>query len=870
MSNTLCLLEFVCNLRWVLSYAVQRLDPVLEAHYAHVIERARQAESDVFRSYSSVKSLVEVSRDALTLAQEGIVYLLVAEGVLGHCPPTMHSFLLRATTSSDSRALSDCTCQSDVSSLSQLQSARNVYQAHFLFIRWLVAEGLLTDEELLDSLGDETDASACGQKSRFELHVSMAKSLSSGSPFALQAHVILTRSLILHHCCIILSVDDILAHVRFLDPMCSGTLESIEDALVFWMHHVLKVMHEKKMITDQLYGFAAKELGDSLYHSVQSGVVLGLIVHFYKQNILPLSHICTASGEGEETTRCRERRLQNWGSLLRVSEELGLWPCLYADEVELYGAVVLQLHVLRFVGELFAVLATQAEDLEEHGEDAYSMPLQQKKKDGTTAQSQGIMDVARERKRNEVTLKNCRVEKRDDIISMGKGDEANVGSSQNSSSGYPSVHSRRQYDVMMASLQMRGVDIGVSGPPNSYSSSMKKRESAGAAKAKSGVIVLASTASMRATAAASLSSSSTSSGTAGYLSRADSRRFIPEKVTLSKNLSNMELVQSHLNSAEGVMRSDVVQASQPIAINPPRLPFVANASAVTTSPISSNSPVTTAISAIAPALSQESFHATLYMESVLRASNLYDQVSFLGAKDSGKLFSPNSTVNGIHSNMKERASCTTTESSFPVNLAGNLGSPPQSRKMETARNLTSLSGSHSNLRGQGDIESEGVSPMTPELATDQSDAHSQTALTSFNQQHLSSLRSRIQRRRSEAHRKLEERLRDLLRDLSAVDPSSVPSTAAFHTLLRTLEKQQAIIKRLSSRLAAMNGGNPLWHDDVWSENEGASGVSEGPGSTHLLCREFNYGSDDGGQHAETEISSIPDAFLDDEKALLDH
>ncbi|PWU97851.1 hypothetical protein C4B63_14g212 [Trypanosoma cruzi] len=145
----------------------------------------------------------------------------------------MHSFLLRATTSSDSRALSDCTCQSDVSSLSQLQSARNVYQAHFLFIRWLVAEGLLTDEELLDSLGDETDASACGQKSRFELHVSMAKSLSSGSPFALQAHVILTRSLILHHCCIILSVDDILAHVRFLDPMCSGTLESIEDALVF-------------------------------------------------------------------------------------------------------------------------------------------------------------------------------------------------------------------------------------------------------------------------------------------------------------------------------------------------------------------------------------------------------------------------------------------------------------------------------------------------------------------------------------------------------------------------------------------------------------------------------------------------------------
>ncbi|EKF29812.1 hypothetical protein MOQ_006388 [Trypanosoma cruzi marinkellei] len=870
MSNSLCLIEFVCNLRWVLSYAVQRLDPVLEAHYNNVIKRARQAESDVLRSYSSVKSLMEVSQEALTLAQEGIVYLLVAEGVLGHCPPTLHPFLLRATTSPDSRALSDCTCQSDVSSLFQLQSARSVYQAQFLFIRWLVAEGLLTDEELLDSLGGETDASDCEQKSRFELHVSMAKSLSSGSPFALQAHVILTRSIVLHHCCLILSVDDILAHVRFLDPMCSGTLESIEDALVFWMHHVLKVMHEKKIITDQLYGFAAKELGDSLYHTVQSGVVLGLIVHFYKQDILPLSHICTASGEGEETTGCRERRLQNWGSVLRVSEELGLWPCLYADEVERYGAVVLQLHVLRFVGELFAVLATQAEDLEEHGEDVYCMPLKQTKKDGTTAQSQGTMDFARETKRNDVNLKNCHLEKGDDIITMGKGDEANVVSSQNSSSGYPSAHSRRQYDVMMASLQMRGVDIGVSGPQRSYSSSVKTRGSAGAAKATSGVIVVASTASMGATAAVTSSTSSSSSGTAGYLSRTASRRFIPDNLTLSKNLSNTELVHSHVNSAGGVIKGNVVQARQPTAINPPCLSFVANANAVPTSPISTNSPVATVLAAVAPALSHENFPAPPSMESVVRASNPYDQVSFLGEKDSGKLFPPTSTVNGIHNNMKESASCTTTESSFPINLAGKLGSPPQSKEMETARNLTSSSRSHSNLRGQGDIESEGISPMTPELATDQSDAYSQTALTSFNQQHLSSLRSQSQRRRSEAHRQLERRLRDLLRDLSAVDPSSIPCTAAFHTLLRTLEKQQTIIQRLSSRLEAMNGGNPLSHDDVWSWNEGTSGVSEGPGSTHLLCCEFNCGSDGSGQNAETEISSIPDDFLDDEKAPLDH
>ncbi|RNF12898.1 hypothetical protein TraAM80_00056 [Trypanosoma rangeli] len=229
MSATLSVIEFVCNLRWVLSYAVQRLDPVLEAHYANVLERARQAERDVSRSYAPVKSLAEVSSDALALAQEGIVYLLVAEGVLGHCPPTMHSFLLRATTSPDSGVMSTSTDGSDDSSLFQLQGARNVCQAHFLCIRWLIAEGLLTEEELLDSLGGKADASAHGEQSLFDLHLSIAKGLSTGCSFALQAHVLLTRSLILHYCCSLLSVNDIVAHVRFLDPTCRGTLESIED-----------------------------------------------------------------------------------------------------------------------------------------------------------------------------------------------------------------------------------------------------------------------------------------------------------------------------------------------------------------------------------------------------------------------------------------------------------------------------------------------------------------------------------------------------------------------------------------------------------------------------------------------------------------
>ncbi|RNF22481.1 uncharacterized protein Tco025E_03081 [Trypanosoma conorhini] len=870
MTATLSVIEFVCNLRWVLSYAVQRLDPVLEAHYKHILERARQAESDVSRSYAPVKSLAEVPSDALALAQEGIVYLLVAEGVLGHCPPTMHSFLLRAAAPSGSSVVNACTDGSDVSSLSQLQGARNVYQAHFLCIRWLVAEGLLTEQELLDSLGEDADTSAQGEQGIFELHVSIAKILSSGTSFALQAHVLLTRSLILHYCCSVISVNDIVAHVRFLDPVCSGTLESLEDTLVFWMYHLLKVMHEKKVIDGELYRAAANAIKDSLYHSVQSGVVLGLAVHFYKPALLPLTHLCTSAGDSKTTAQSQEGRLENWGSVLRVSEELGLWPCLYADEVEHYGDVVLQLHVLRFVEELFAVLATQAEDSQDDGESERGPPVSQSvtslrlDRGGevgsvplTEMQSHDILDSVREQGGNEIKLNNWPTEKGDDTSSMEDRGGVNGGPSPSSSSSYPSAHSRRQYDVMMASLRLHGAVNGVSDPPKPNGSPRKPCSSAFSEAA--GVVV--------ATAASSASSSIDD-----VLSATSSRRFVVEHRPLPENRPATELARSSVQyTGRVVMKYNQFTVKEPIAVDPSHSSATANQKNATVLPLSAYPPTDSAFAANALALSNGSLPSQSFMEKLLLgACNRYDPVLVSDEKKLSTLSPLTAIVTDMPNGVRTMTSCTTSESSFPINVLGKLDYSHPSGEMATALTTACLSRPHSPPPWQEEAESQGVSPITPDVTAEQSVVLPQALLNSVELQRATLQASQNSRRPSEARGFSEAQLRDILRDLSAVGPLSFAETSDRHSLLLTLEKQQMLIRRLTNRLEAMAGGNTLWSGDTWAGADGVSTVSEGPGLTRALPCSPGGRTDDSGQHAETDISSVPDDFLDGEGSFLDY
>ncbi|CBH16138.1 hypothetical protein, conserved [Trypanosoma brucei gambiense DAL972] len=466
MNSSGLVLELLCNLRWVLSYIVQRLDPIVEKHYGRTIEQAKRMESAVSRSFANAQSLSDLPPEVLTLAQEGVVYLLVAEGVLGYCPPTMHLFLLRGASSCVSEAFSGCFSgnSSASSACSKIHSTASNYQAQFLVVRWLTEEGILTDEELLDAMDEGGEVPLNKQESRFGLHMAMAERLSVECSFSVQAHVILTRSLLLYYCSTLITVEDVELHLNFLDPTCEKELTNMESALLLWLLCLLKNMQRGGTINDQVFR-ELKGSADSLYKTVQSGTVLALVMSFYKPHLLPPSSIDARASNPSEMLR-QQQHFEHWGKTLRVAEELGLSPCLYADEAGQYGSVVLQLHVLRFIGELFAMLATQAEDVE--GFCAYAVRSQKLHASADCQRWCSMMGSDRSGGHADGSMNVNGMESscetfRDAELSQRKGDNEDSAvdhtRSINSSvvySCFPSAHNRRQYDVMKASLLRSG------------------------------------------------------------------------------------------------------------------------------------------------------------------------------------------------------------------------------------------------------------------------------------------------------------------------------------------------------------------------------------------------------------------------------
>nr|CCC51955.1 conserved hypothetical protein, fragment [Trypanosoma vivax Y486] len=472
MSGSTFILELACNLRWLLWHLTHRLDPVAEERYAHTVNCARRVESALARSFATVNTLKELPAEALMLAQEGVVYLLVAECVLGHCPPTMHPFLLRAKMSNSS-LLSDCMSgTSSNCSASSLQNAAHMYQCQFLCVRWLTAEGLLTDEELLDALCEEDETLRGRQESRFDLHVAMAKRLSIACSFSPRAHVVLTRALLLHHCSTLVSVEDLSLHLRFLNPQNSVELCELESGLLFWMRYVLKAMWRSGQITEELYTTATQELDGSLYQSLKSGLILALVVHFYKPCVLSLARIIDDS---ETATACgtpQRCHLKRWAVLLRVSEEMSISPNLYADEVTQFGTVVLHLHVLRFVEELFAVLATLAEVTGDfHGccDEDYEIqtaPGLQRENFSTESVDKLALSSKMECESAHETGSTHHGELNTTSsggscgVPVTRSDaQTNTNSTLSIYQSFPSQHSRRQYEVMKTSLRQLSVEV---------------------------------------------------------------------------------------------------------------------------------------------------------------------------------------------------------------------------------------------------------------------------------------------------------------------------------------------------------------------------------------------------------------------------
>nr|CCC94054.1 unnamed protein product [Trypanosoma congolense IL3000] len=461
MNTDTLVLELACNLRWICSYLVRRLDPVVEQHYSYAMDCAKRVESALSHSFAAVKSITEMPSEALFMAQEGIAYLLVAEGVFGHCPPTMHPFLLRSA-SVCSTAFVTCCTSSDSSNSSQKQQSANAYQAQFLFVRWLVEECVLTNEELLDAMGDGSEAGLKEQNSDFGLHMAIAKSLSVGSSFALGLHLLLTRSLLLRHCSTLIAVEDVTSHLKFIGYVCKKEPENMESGLLLWLFSVMKKMYQGELLSDETYT-AIMMLGSSLYEVVESGTVLAMALSFYKPHVLPLQNICSpgvicvSDEEEERQKRCYER----WGKVLRLSQELGLHPTLYADEAGKYGPVVLHLHLLYFIGELFAMLATQAEDVESFCSYAINSQLCHSSAEpqrGCVARSPGKTFACASDSGCLDSVETCSLTINKTLQTHPTECGSSTHNTKESMDGsvvrgsYPSVHSRQQYCVMKASL----------------------------------------------------------------------------------------------------------------------------------------------------------------------------------------------------------------------------------------------------------------------------------------------------------------------------------------------------------------------------------------------------------------------------------
>ncbi|KAH9578031.1 hypothetical protein LSM04_003104 [Trypanosoma melophagium] len=851
--EVLPLLEFVCNVRWVFSYALQKLDPVVEAHYLHIIKQVRVAESVFSRSFSTVGSILEVPSEAFTLVQEGVVYLLVAEGVLGHCPPTMHSFLLRATAPGSSVLSTEYTTSSNNSTITHLHSERSEYQAHFLSLRWLIAEGLLTEEELLDALGDGIETSTRGQHSRFDLHVSMAKGMATSTHFPLEAHIAITRSLLLHHCCTLLSVENIITHVRFLDPTCNGELKGMEEALLFWISHVLKEMYRKNILDKRLYNAAKKDLGKSLYDSLQSGVLLGLTVHFYQPKMLPLSNITINSGSNTASRELtREWALHNWGVVLRTAEELGLIPCFFADEVEEYGAVMLQLHVLRFVQELFALLATQAEDLLEAGgsDTVPSFTLSAVSQQGnseTSINAYPSLDKGKDDgvvSDSHVMFSDSPCEEVNKVTESLHNNNNNNNEDDKSDDSYPensnlaSAHSRRQYDVMMTSLHLRGLSVRVT-PLRSDGSPLRSRT-----PAVEGVLP------------------TNSSTTESFPLNIIPKNNIIESVNINEILKKNSITKSKDKPNKDLVEE--VKATNSISVVSDHLV----SSRIPSGQSDSGSIIVSLVR------SNENSSTTSFTERTKDVGNRYASASYPPEKNINTLC--NNPITGVDPSysVKIGTSCTTSECSFHVNSIWRPGASLLSRDERVESIPVIPSDQHSIKPGEIETDSQGISPLTPDIITDHGVMMGERNLyVSFSQQQQqpSSLKSEKEHPPSCPLMDSTMIKEEVKNDISMIDPSNVSIDGDRGALLQALGKQQALIQHLAKKLKEAGVENYSFNslDKILADDATVSADETLKSTQMLLLSNMNTQTIDSGEFAETDISSTRDDFFEGEGSYLD-
>eukprot|EP00758_Cryptobia_borreli_P019216 Tbor_TRINITY_DN816_c0_g1::TRINITY_DN816_c0_g1_i1::g.26696::m.26696 len=241
---------------------------------------------------------------------------------------------------------------------------RTAKQAQGMAVRWFSNEGIVHMDELLEVIfGPETLMSSFD--SDYDAFMCVAEHLSSTEPFYLGAHVMMLRGLLLRYCSTIVTPRDIISHVMKVNPMASAELYTLEDTLLFWLRSVLELSPSEVF----------KELGSNLsdlYLNTNDGRLISLILYYYQPNVLPLRCIELGgpannndnNGDNNLSQHLLtvSQRQKNWANIIAAGESIGLWMGIFPEEMVTHGFSTLQLHLLRIVEELFAVLAVGVEN----------------------------------------------------------------------------------------------------------------------------------------------------------------------------------------------------------------------------------------------------------------------------------------------------------------------------------------------------------------------------------------------------------------------------------------------------------------------------------------------------------------------------
>ncbi|GET93573.1 hypothetical protein, conserved [Leishmania tarentolae] len=321
---------------------------------------------------------------------------------------------LCVTTEIDVRPLSTIDFSSEeVLKWTEVKVQGKETQGMLLLLRWLFSEGVLTENEILatvdmdgrddGSAGKETCTVAPATKkyAGFSRHQRLARYLAEVVPFYFGAHLLLSRSLLLQYCSTLLTTDAVMHHVAHLRAVIAHNVtrhsvasppSTVEGALLEWfqvimdsvkaskdgevvMAHLTHCLPLRDFVQNGPFCEDVMDPGDrDFFRLVQSGESVCVALLFYYPDSVPLAWLSTAlrtsrdSMEGHLGTDYGLEMLhQNlsscyWTAILAAARQLGVEALLRPEEIVRYGRTALPLHLFCLTQQLFAVLATNAEE----------------------------------------------------------------------------------------------------------------------------------------------------------------------------------------------------------------------------------------------------------------------------------------------------------------------------------------------------------------------------------------------------------------------------------------------------------------------------------------------------------------------------